>query len=133
MFNPLNALGEITKPIANVVSQFVEDKDKANELTSALSHTDIGLVTTLIKEQSGIIQAEIHSKSWLARNWRPLSMLFFLHLIAVYWYGFTPENITEAAIEDIMDIIKIGIGGYIPCRTAEKLAPSIINAIKDKK
>lgn len=75
-----------------------------------------------IAEAAGVVTAEIQGESWLQRNWRPLVMLFFSTLVGAYWFGFTPENLDPAAIEELFLLVQIGIGGYVVGRSAEKTA-----------
>lgn len=63
--------------------------------------------------------------SFLQRNWRPGLMVFFAGLIGGYWFGFTPENLSEESIQDLFELVKLGIGGYVVGRSAEKIAQTI--------
>lgn len=73
-----------------------------------------------LQTQAGIITAEAMGESWLQRNWRPLTMVWFAVLVGMYWFGYTPDNLTDAALEDIFDLIKLGLTGYVVGRSAEK-------------
>ena len=44
----------------------------------------------------------------------------------------TPDTLPESAAMSVFDLIKIGLGGYVVGRSAEKIAPSVIDAIKKK-
>jgi hypothetical protein len=70
--------------------------------------------------RAGIITAEAQGESWLQRNWRPVTMLSFVGLIGAHWLGFTAPNLSEAQIVGLLDIVKIGLGGYVIGRSAEK-------------
>jgi len=72
-----------------------------------------------------IIKTEAASTHWLAANWRPLLMLLFGGLIAARWFGYSAPNITEAEYLQLWEIVKIGIGGYIVGRSAEKIIPNM--------
>ena len=64
----------------------------------------------------------------LAANWRPLTMLVFLGLIVSFWFGYVPPNLEgpmPPMVAELFGIIKIGIAGYIPCRTLEKIVSQI--------
>lgn len=69
----------------------------------------------------------------LARNWRPMTMIFFATMIGMHWMGFTPPNLPEAVVMKLLDIIQLGLGGYVIGRSAEKIAPSIVEAINKKR
>ena len=79
---------------------------------------------TIFKESSATVRAEIASKSWLASNWRPITMLTFLILIVLHWFGFTDDTITEGQVVELMDVVKIALGGYVIGRSAEKIIPN---------
>ena len=64
--------------------------------------------------------AEAKGEGWLQRNWRPLTMVSFLILLFMYWFGIHPENLSDAVIMKLFDLLQIGIGGYIISRGAEK-------------
>ncbi len=75
-----------------------------------------------------IIAAEANSGYWLAAIWRPLLMVFFAVLLGSWWFGYTPPNIDNEmspAMAEVFSILKIGIGGYIPARTIEKIVHDI--------
>lgn len=98
------------------------------EMNSAALDYESGL----IKEASKIIQTEAASSSWLAANWRPLVMIAFTLLIVAHWLGFTAENLTEAEILSLLGLVKLGLGGYVIGRSAEKVIPATIAAMKKK-
>lgn len=81
-----------------------------------------------IESKAAIIVAEAQSDSWLARNWRPITMLSFTGLVVTHWCGYTPPNITETQLADLMDLITIGLGGYVVTRSAEKIAKTVTEA-----
>lgn len=90
----------------------------------------------IMKSRSAIIQAEAKGNSWLQRSWRPLTMLTFVGMLLSYWYGYAPSYLINnpQIMEKLMDILQLGIGGYIAGRSVEKIAKNInINQIiKDK-
>lgn len=81
--------------------------------------------SSILKMQSDIIIAEAKGESWLQRSWRPAAMLFLLGLIGAYWFGLTPPNLNEKAIDGLFLIVQIGLGGYVVGRSAEKVATAI--------
>jgi len=85
------------------------------------------------RAQAAVITAEAKSQSWLARNWRPLLMLSF-GVVILYNYFVAPLlSLTTVPIEqDMWGLLKLGIGGYIVGRSAEKIAPSVATALGKK-
>lgn len=82
------------------------------------------------KAIAAIITQEATSGYWLAAVWRPLLMVIFAGLILSYWFGYAPENLMKelpenSGVANIFELVKIGIMGYIPARTIEKIANQI--------
>lgn len=77
-----------------------------------------------------VVKAEAQSGHWLTANWRPLTMLTFVGLVVARWFGWTAPGMTEAEYLSIYDLIKIGLGGYVVGRSAEKIVPAVIAAMK---
>jgi hypothetical protein len=49
-------------------------------------------------------------------------MLTFVGLVVAKWLGFTDAGVTEAVEMELMQLIQIGLGGYIVGRSGEKIA-----------
>lgn len=77
-----------------------------------------------------VIKAEASSESWLAKSWRPITMLTFTGLIVARWFGWAAPNLTEAEYLKLWEIVQLGIGGYVIGRSAEKIVPQLADAIK---
>ncbi|HMH09560.1 MAG TPA: hypothetical protein VK553_02540 [Candidatus Nitrosopolaris rasttigaisensis] len=111
-------------------------KSSLGVLTDAI--TSDGQKTTAI---AAIIAAEAQSGYWLAACWRPLLMLEFATIIAMFWFGYVPPHFNDPMspmMARIFDIIELGIGGYIPSRTLEKIVSqfnvaAIVKSLIDKK
>lgn len=87
---------------------------------------------TELTARADIIKAEAQSESWLAANWRPLMMLTFGWLIVSRWYGWAAPNLTQDEYMKLWDIVYLGINGYIVGRSAEKVIPPVVDALKKK-
>jgi len=83
------------------------------------------LEQTRLEVRGQAIQAEATGESWLQRNWRPLTMIWFSILVGGYWFGYTPENLSEEAILSLFGLIKLGLGGYVLGRSAEKITKEL--------
>ena len=132
MLSGIPIIGDIVKEIGSTVREAIPDRDQADRLLTQITEVFAKHEGKLAEHNAANIQAEVHSKSWLARNWRPIAMLTFIGLIVAHWFGWTAPNLTEAEILSLLNLVKIGLGGYIGGRTVEKIAPGIINAIKKK-
>lgn len=81
---------------------------------------------------ASIVQSEAASQHWLAANWRPLTMLIFVGLIVARWFGWAAPNLSDAEYLKLWDIVQLGLGGYVIGRSAEKILPSVADALKRK-
>src|SRR5947209_5570511 len=123
--NPVKALADVA---SGVIGKFVIDpteklkaQEQVLEAQTTLSMKAMELQAQLTDAQAKVITAEVTSQSWLARNWRPLLMLTFTFIVA--WnYIVVPITGTTAAVipPDMWTLMKIGVGGYIVGRSAEK-------------
>ena len=86
---------------------------------------EANLEQTRLEVRGQAIQAEATGESWLQRNWRPLTMIWFSILLGGYWFGYTPENLSEEAILSLFGLIKLGLGGYVLGRSAEKITKEL--------
>ena len=80
--------------------------------------------------QAQIVNTEAASQHWLAANWRPLLMLTFGGLIVARWFGWAAPNLSESEYLKLWDIVELGLGGYVIGRSAEKIVPSLVGALK---
>jgi len=83
------------------------------------------LEQTRLEVRGQVVQAEATGESWLQRNWRPLTMVWFSALIGGYWFGYTPDNLSDEAVLSLFGLIKLGLGGYVIGRSAEKITKEI--------
>ena len=122
--------GEAVKGVTDLVGQFVEDKDKANELETQIKNKLLSLEQSVINAQKEVIVAEANSQSFIARNWRPIMMLTFVFIIAnnyiffPYLQLFGGTAIELAIPDDMWGLLKIGVGGYVMGRSGEKMVES---------
>jgi len=87
--------------------------------------------TTLIASKAKVLQAEAKSEHWIVSSWRPITMLTFTfivasnYVIAPYASALLSINIPTLELTDQMwELLKIGIGGYIVGRSVEKAVKS---------
>jgi hypothetical protein len=129
----LSIIGAIISGIGGVVQGFFGLKEKQAEVVgnaiSSLERLDISQESRE-KAIAAVIAAEANSGYWLAAVWRPLTMVIFCGIVVAYAFGFTTPNLLVALpqgsfLYELFDLVKIGIMGYIPCRTVEKIASQI--------
>ena len=115
-----NLIGTIGGKVLDIVDDVVEDKDEANRLKFQIQRQLIETKSSELEAQAKIVLAEAQG-SWLQRNWRPLLMGIFAGLVVAHWFGFTASNIPESVQNSLLNIVMVGVGGYVMGRSAEKV------------
>ena len=114
--------------VGEVIKRVLPDKDAQ---VKAQTELNTMLMDGSIKEfekQAEIIIAEAKSEHWLTANWRPLTMITFVVIIAnnyilyPYLSLFWSEAPSLEIPPDMWDLLKIGLGGYTIGRSGEKIA-----------
>lgn len=130
--NVFSFLGEIVKPVTGLIDNLhtsseekMELKNKFAEMQFEFQSKVLSYETKMMESQAGIIKAEAQGKSWLQRNWRPITILTFLALIICDSFGLLTFRLSAEA----WTLLKIGLGGYVIGRSGEK----IVANLKDKK
>ena len=127
--NLFNIVSDVIKPITGLIDKVhTSDEEKLElqkdikKIEAELSFKLLDYQKELIQAQSKIITAEAHGESWLQRNWRPLVMLTLVGLVVSYFFGLAPEYLINNPdiVEELFSIVKIGLGGYVIGRSAEK-------------
>ena len=116
--------------LGKILDKAIPDKD-AREKAQAAALSQLMEHQHEIEQVAGqIVRTEAASSHWLAANWRPLTMLTFTGLIVARWFGFAAPELSEAEYLALWDIVEIGLGGYIVGRSAEKIVPTVAQAMK---
>lgn len=118
----------ITSLIGNVIDKAVPDRDEAEKLKAQITLEAMKADNAELKAATDIILAEAKGESWLQRNWRPVLMLWFAGLVGAHWLGFTPPNLPVEVVNNLLDIVQVGVGGYVLGRSGEKM----VKAYKEK-
>lgn len=117
----------LVSPITDLIGKAIPDKDLATQLSTQIEALLINADTTVVTQQAGVITAEAKSDSWLARNWRPMTMLTFVFIvannfiIAPYAQAIFHQSVSLPTPPDLWELIKIGLGGYVVGRSGEKI------------
>jgi hypothetical protein len=128
--------------IGDVVGRFVTDPNTKLQVSAELTKVATEYQTQLLLadkelavQQASVIVAEAKSDSWLAANWRPITMLtivfmLFWNFIVVPIIGAWVHSIQVVAIPDRMwDMLQSGLQGYIYARSAEKILPGFVPGV----
>ena len=129
----VKAVGGLIDGVSTTTEEKLSMQAKLNEIQNAFVLQLAVLDTQFATEQAKVVVAEVQSASWLARNWRPILMLTFTYIIAHNYVIAPLFHVTSVPIPvDMWDLLKIGMGGYIVGRSAEKIAPSVAEVLKKK-
>jgi len=133
----LPIIGDIIKSGTDLIKSYfppdLSPEQKA-KLEAGMQQYQLQMQTSLqnynqeiIKQQGTIVNSEVNSESWLARNWRPITMLTFVFIIAnnyifaPYIAMFGVSHVPQLQIPpDMWSLLKIGLGGYVVGRSVEK-------------
>ncbi len=126
----LSFLQALIGPIFATIDKVVENKAEAERIKNALQQDMLTTQANALKAAAEIIVAEAKGESWLQRNWRPVLMLWFAGLIGAHWLGFTAPNLPESVVDSLLDIVQLGVGGYIIGRSTEKIVKEGAEAYK---
>lgn len=125
------ALG-IAKVGASLVDKlFTSDEEKSAAKLKLLEMEQRGELEELATA-AGVVEAEAKSEHFLTANWRPITMLTFVAIIAnnyilyPYLSLFWPEAPNLEIPPDMWGLLKIGIGGYVVGRSVEKGAKEAV-------
>lgn len=124
-------IGPLIGLFGRIIDTAIEDPNERNRLKAEAAMRVQELASTELKGAIDIILAEARGQSWLQRNWRPLLMMTVVLIIAnnfllgPYLEAMFSVSIVLPLPPDLYDLMKIGVGGYVVGRSAEKIAPEI--------
>ena len=133
LLSAIPLIGNVLDKAFGIIDKAVEDKDLANKLKQELQlvamNNDYSAYEKEIQAKAEALVAEIKGQSWLQRNWRPILMLTFTYIIAhnyilapiLRMFSFGANMPVLEIPPDMWDLLKLGIGGYIVGRSAEKI------------
>lgn len=107
--------------VGRAIDKIFPNKEEAERLKAQIAIEAMKGDAKELESATKIIVAEASGESWLQRNWRPMLMLWFASLVGAHWLGFTPEGLGEETILKLLDIVQLGIGGYVIGRSGEKM------------
>ena len=147
MINPVNFLSsEFVESVGKVIDNLVTSDEERGELklkflnqqletireTNKMQLAQIQADTELMKAKRDIILAEANSDSWLAKNWRPITMIMFAFTAVAHAFGLDDliarslgtDGIDPDYISHFFTLLTIGIGGHVVGRSGEKMMKS---------
>jgi len=121
MLGLLGAVAPMVKTLFNTIDKTIDNKAEAEKIKQSIQQQLLSGQLKELEAQAQIITAEAQG-GWLQRNWRPLLMLVFAGLVVAHWFGFTAPNIPESVQNSLLNIVLVGVGGYVVGRSGEKIA-----------
>jgi len=122
----------ITIGLAILDKVLPDPKVRSQAKTALLKLQKEGLLKE-IESSLEVINSEARSEHWVVAAWRPITMLTFTTIIAnnyiLYPYlSLLWENAPILKLPDnLWDLLKIGLGGYVIGRSGEKMMKSYKN------
>ena len=126
-------LGAIISGVGSAISGFFGFKaQQSANITEALKVVNDVNASASDKEKAiaGVVIAEASSPYALTSCWRPLLMLVLSLMVIAYFLGFTTPNVLtpmpeNSAIGQLFELLKIGVMGYMPLRSFDKLVQQL--------
>ena len=126
--NLFSFIGQIFEPAAKLIDAVHTSTEEKLQLKNTLvtiqneMHVKVlEYETKILESKTAIITAEANGQSWMQRNWRPVTMLTFLALVACDSFGWLANPLASEA----WTLLQIGLGGYVASRGIEKVASQI--------
>lgn len=129
----LDMIATIFKPAAKLVDDLVTTEEERLQIKQVLFDTQTKFAIEamaherkMLEAQASVIKAEAQGASAIQRLWRPITMLTFLFLVVVDAFGWLPNRLAPEA----WTLLQIGLGGYVVGRSAEKIAPRVVDMMR---
>ena len=128
MINLLAPLG------LEIIKRFIPNKDEQVKATAEFNSMLLSGQFKEFEKQADIIIEEARSEHKLTSQWRPITMLTFVaivannYIIAPYLQAMFGWSVSLELPPDMWELIKIGLGGYVIGRSGEKM----VKAYKEK-
>lgn len=112
--------------ITDVLDKILPDADAKQKAKARLSELALSQEGDKLAGRFAVITAEAKSEHWVVASWRPITMLTFVvivannFILAPYINLFFSVDVVLDLPKDLWDLLKIGLGGYVVGRSAEK-------------
>ena len=116
--------GDVIEKVGNVVDNVFTNDEEKSEAKKQLTEVVLNSLNRMAEVQGEVIKTEMQG-NWLQKSWRPLIMMAFGVILICKWFGFTDANIDHELELKLMDIVQLGLGGYVVGRSAEKIASTV--------
>lgn len=128
----MNILNVLLGPITEALTKTIPDVNKRAEAKEAIEQAILKSNDKALEAMAQTMSADAASESWLTRSARPLTVLWSLSAITylVIWPDPAMMNAIKAIPSELWNLVTLGIGAYVAGRTTEKVATTIVGAIK---
>jgi hypothetical protein len=116
------------KSVDRIIDNVITNDDEKNTAKKELTEVVLDALTKIAEIQGEVIKTEMKG-NWLQKSWRPLMMLAFGVILVSKWFGLTNDAIALELEMNLLEIVKIGLGGYVIGRSAEKIATTVTKNI----
>lgn len=135
----LPLVGMLMPVVGKLIDKFIPDPIEAAKAKAELLSQENAAFFKELELQASVVLQEAKSEHWLTANWRPVTMLTFVAIIANNYiiYPYLALFFADAPLlpipPDMWDLLKIGLGGYVVGRSAEKVVKELANGKKEGK
>ena len=119
---------EITDSVGGIIDKLSTSDDEKLNAKAKLTEIVLTSLNSLYNAQKDVLMKEM-SGNWLQKSWRPLTMLTFVTLLVLRWTGLATHDLPIELESQLMEIIKLGLGGYVIGRSAENITKSVTQNI----
>jgi len=111
---PIDSIGNAIDKLSTSKEEKLEFKKEMSQImTDHSEKTYKDSIQALLNETNG---------NWLQRSWRPIIMFIFTGVVLLACY--TDVQLNDVP-EEFWGLLKLGLGGYIGGRSAEKIAKEL--------
>jgi hypothetical protein len=110
--------------VGNIVDNVFTNDEEKSQAKKELTEVVLKSLNSVAEVQGEVIKTEMTGNK-LQRSWRPLMMLTFGIILVCKWFGWTDASIPETLELKLMEIIELGLGGFVVGRTVEKVAGTV--------
>lgn len=120
-------ISALAGPVDKLVGRFAGSQEEKDKAIADFRLAVVAQEGAIRDAAASIVLAEARGESWLQRNWRPLMMLVIVAIIAnnyllyPYFVAFGLPGVMLDLPETLWELMKIGLGGYVVGRSAEKV------------
>lgn len=117
--------------LGTVLDKILPDTNQREAAKEQLSRIALSQEGKEIEGRFAVLAEEARSEHWIVAAWRPITMLTFVaiiannYILAPYIQLFFEVNVTLVLPPDLWDLLKIGLGGYVVSRGAEKVSKNL--------